>query len=145
MKKLALLVCLALAFALSPAKADPPVFNGVISCQGAQYITFSGITAQTTEIALSGTTRIYICSYMLNITGSTSAVASLVYGTGANCGTGTGGLSGVFGPPQSATAAATFGLASWLPIMQTLAGQAVCVQPGGTTPSVSGFIQYVQQ
>jgi hypothetical protein len=58
-------------------------------------VAVNAVSAITQLVALSGTTRVYVCSYSLSVA-TTSGVGTLQfsYGTGTTCGTGTGNLTG---------------------------------------------------
>lgn len=95
-------------------------------------------TAAVQLVALSGTTKIYICT--VNITGisGTTPTFSLKYGTGSACAT--GGVT-ILGPWT--TAANT--VYSFNQPFVTPAGQALCYIDTGTTPIQNYAISYVQQ
>jgi hypothetical protein len=95
-------------------------------------------TNATQIIAISGSTKIYLCA--VNITGvsGTSPTFSLVYGTGSNCGSGQTTLLGAW--TTTANTVYTFNQPFVTP-----AGQAVCYKDGGTSPVQNYAITYVQQ
>lgn len=95
-------------------------------------------TSATQIIALSGTTKVYLCT--VNVTGvsGTSPTFSLVYGTGSNCATGQNTFLGAW-----TTAANT--VYSFNRPFVTPAGQAVCYKDSGTNPVQNYAITYVQQ
>lgn len=100
-------------------------------------------TGNSQIVALSGTTKIYVCELML--ASNVGAVqAYFNYGTGTNCATGTAQLS-------PATALATqYG---WVlgngagTVMSTPSGQALCINLNATVaaPGVGVYLEYVQQ
>lgn len=103
---------------------------------------FSTTTAGTTAaqiVALSGTTKIYVCSMSVVGVSGTTPTLSLVYGTGSNCGTG----QTVLVPAFATTAAVLYSFAN--PVAITAAGNALCYLDTGTTPVQSLTLTYVQQ
>lgn len=95
-------------------------------------------TAATQIIAISGSTKIYVCS--LNVVGvsGTGPTFSLVYGTGTNCATGQTVFLGAW----------TTALNTVYPFTKmgpTPASQALCYLDGGTTPIQRVTLSYVQQ
>lgn len=97
-------------------------------------------TASVQLVAISGTTKIYVCS--MNVTGvsGTTPTFKLQYGTGAACATGTVGIVGPFTTAANTTynfVGPTFAV--------TTAGQALCYVQTGTTPINTYNITYVQQ
>lgn len=113
-----------------------PCFNPHVNLQMANGTT-SG-TAATQIIALSGTTKIYLCSLIVGAVSGTTPTFSLVYGTGTNCAIGQAQIV----PPVS-TAATQYGFIN--PIGLTPAGNAICYLDGGTTPVQTFTLTYVQQ
>lgn len=96
----------------------------------------SGTTAAQI-VALSGTTKIYVCAITV-IGGGTSPTFSLVQGTGTNCATGQTVV--VQAIPLSTTT--TFSFPS--PAAVTGSGQTLCTLLTGTTPTAKGVLTYVQ-
>jgi len=90
-------------------------------------------------IALSGTTKIYVCGITV-LGGGTTPTFSLVYGTGSNCVTGQGTLITAIAIPTAAPAQVFHS-----PVGVTPAGQAVCSLLTGTSPTAKGVLSYVQQ
>lgn len=108
------------------------------------YATLASVAGSTSGtsavqlIALSGATKIYVCSVNVAGVSGTNPTFSLVYGTGNNCATGQTVFLGAW-----TTAANTI-----YPFIQpfvTPAGQAVCFLDSGTTPVQRYAITYVQQ
>jgi hypothetical protein len=88
-------------------------------------------------VALSGTTKVYVCGLSVANTAGTFQVE---YGTGASCGTGTTVMTGLY--PSTATAVT---INSGGPsALITPAGQALCVV-SGAGGSAQGYLTYVQQ
>jgi hypothetical protein len=96
-------------------------------------------TSATEIIALSGTTKIHICSMSIVGVSGTTPTFSLVYGTGTNCGTGQTVLLGSW-----TTAANTVYSFAWN-IAIAPAGQALCYLQTGTTPINRYLLTYVRQ
>ena len=112
-------------------------------CQSSAVAKSSVVLSVTTSaqvIALSGSTVIYVCGFMATV-GGVAPTYQFQYGTGSVCATGTTNLTGVFLPVVGSVNV-------YLPSMtafRTIAGQALCIATGGTTPSVQGVLTYVQQ
>lgn len=109
----------------------------------ATIVGISGTTSGTASVqlvALSGTTKIYVCS--MNITGvsGTTPTFKLQYGTGTACATGTTAIVGPW-----TTAANTVYNYHGPTFAVTPAGQALCYIQTGTTPVSNYNITYVQQ
>jgi hypothetical protein len=102
----------------------------------------SGSTTGTTAveiIALSGTTKIYVCGLSIVGVSGTTPTFSLVYGTGTNCGTGQAVMLGAW-----TTAANTVYHFAASPAVVP-AGQALCYLQTGTSPVSRYMITYVRQ
>lgn len=117
--------------------------NGGNPCQNpsATLVGIAGATSGTAAVqlvALSGSTKIYICS--VNITGvsGTTPTFSLKYGTGSACATGGVTILGAW------TTAANTVYTFYEPFV-TPAGQALCYVDTGTSPVQNYAIAYVQQ
>jgi hypothetical protein len=114
---------------LNPWVTLTPVYNGSTSGTSAVQI-----------VALSGTTKIYVCSLSVIETSGTSPTFALEYGTGTACATGTGNIT--FPVLTSTTVPVTFNG----PIVGvTPAGNALCYLQGGTSPINKFVLTYVQQ
>lgn len=118
--------------------------NGSNPCNGpnAALQMVAGQTSGTAAvqlIALSGTTKIYVCNVTVQGISGTSPTFSLKYGTGTACATGGVTIIGAF----TTTANTTF---NWPgPAFITIAGQELCYVQTGTTPISNYAITYVQQ
>ncbi len=117
--------------------------NGGNPCQNpaATLSAVAGATSGTAAVqlvALSGSTKIYICS--VNVTGvsGTTPTFSLKYGTGTACATGGVTILGAW--TTTANTVYTFNQPFVTP-----AGQALCYLDSGTTPVQNYAITYVQQ
>lgn len=131
--------------AVVPAATNDPCFSNTPK----QSVAVNISTATTTQlVALSGQQTIYVCGFVLSMTGTTAAnTVTFEYGTGATCGTGTTVLTG---PISSGilTAGATVvsyenGLAT---VFKTIPGQALCIlSTVATGPSIAGVVTFVQQ
>jgi hypothetical protein len=106
----------------------------------------SATTAQL--VALSGTTTIYVCSFVAAANAGTNPSIQFEYGTGSNCATSpvvlTGAMAtgvtvatGVAGPIFAGGGSAT--------IFKSAAGNELCAVTAGTTPNFQGYVTYVQQ
>ncbi len=109
---------------------------------GATLASASGATSGTAAvqiIALSGSTKIYICSLTVIGVSGTGPTFSLVQGTGSNCAS-----SQTVVRTAWATAAGTlYSFAA--PVAVGVAGNALCYLDAGTTPVQNYQITYVQQ
>ena len=120
--------------------SNPCLAPGPATLTSAQGAT-SG-TSATQIIALSGTTKIYVCQlYIVSVSGTTPTF-SLVYGTGSNCAT---GQATIFPAIATATTAGTIYPFPGNPFLVVPAGQALCYLDGGTTPIQNYMITYVQR
>jgi hypothetical protein len=118
--------------------------NGGNPCQNPSATLQSafGSTSGTTAsqvIALSGSTKIYICAMTITGVSGTSPTFSLVYGTGTNCGTG----QTVFIGAWTTTANTLYPFSYSVGL--TPAGQALCFLDGGSSPVQRYTITYIQQ
>lgn len=118
--------------------------NGGNPCSnpGATLTSVFGSTSGTTAVeivALSGTTKVFICSLTVTGVSGTTPTFSLVYGTGTNCGTGQAVMLGAW------TTAANTLYAFAKPVAVAPAGQAICYLQTGTTPVSRYALTYVQQ
>jgi len=136
--------------AISSAGAGPIIvpflteFNGVswdryFYCPNTA--TFSVVSTVTQVVALSGTTKIRVCSTTFFPSTATAGSVDLVYGTGASCGTGTTTLTGAATLPAAAVVSIPLSIPSTGPLI-TPAGQALCVRT--VTSTVAGFLTWVQ-
>ena len=99
------------------------------------------VTVDTQIIALSGSTIIYVCSFSVSI-GGTAPSFRFISGTGSVCATGITGRTGSYTPLTGSMITGGGGAAT---IFATAAGEALCLDLGGTSPSVLGYVSYVQQ
>jgi hypothetical protein len=124
---------------------DSYLFNGStwdrsLTCPNTS--TFSVVSTTTQVIAASGSTKIRICSFDINPATVTAGSTDIVYGTGANCGTGTTTLTGAYTLPAAAVVDITPATLSSTSPLTTPASQAVCVR--AVTSTVNGFIVWEQ-
>jgi hypothetical protein len=127
------------------AIADPCQSPGVVK----QSVPIAISTATTTQlVALNTNQAIYVCGVSMTIAPSatTADTATLEYGTGANCGTGTTVLTGAFGAGDLTTAAPPLFLSFADPgtTVKTPFGQALCLLSAGTTVNIQGVLTFVQ-
>jgi hypothetical protein len=152
---LGLLVCLAV-FTL-PLSRPPKVSgqqnlnfylvgmnSGADPCQNPtilkQFKSVSITSATTTQlIALSSGKVVYVCGLRATV-GGTSPTLQFEYGTGTNCGNGTTTVTGAITPVLNDL----INLSGEGTQFYTPAGNAVCLVSGGT-PTIKGYLQYVQQ
>jgi hypothetical protein len=100
--------------------------------------TTSG-TANVQLIALSGTTKIYVCSMSVVGQSGTGPTFSLISGTGSACANGATTRVPAFSTPANTM----FSFAA--PVAVTPAGDALCYKDAGTSPVQIVTITYVQQ
>ena len=99
------------------------------------------VTADAQVVALSGSTIIYVCQFSVTVTGTTPTVR-LISGTGVVCATGLTGRTGAYAPLPGTYMQGGGGSAT---LLATAAGEALCMDVEGTSPSVQGVLTYVQQ
>lgn len=145
MKRL-LLILAALLYSI-PAYAQGPMKlcfttngnNCVPGVQSAASAAISVAAATTTQIvALADGKRLYVTSFDMMSAGTLNA--TLVYGTGTNCGTGTTSLTGAYPLIAQAGISKGNGTGSVLIIP---ASNALCITTSGTS-QLSGSVSYVQ-
>lgn len=113
--------------------------NMVAQTQANASVAISTASAATTQlIALAASSVIHITSFDF-IAGGTTNV-TLVYGTGANCGTGTTSLTGAYPLTAQAGIAKGSGVG---PVLVVPAGNALCVT-NSAAQQVSGSVSYTQ-
>lgn len=118
--------------------------NGGNPClnPSATLLSISGSTSGTAAVqvvALSGSTKIYVCSMSIIGVSGTNPTFSLVQGTGSNCANGQSVLVNAW----TTTAGQLYPFAN--PVAVGVAGNAVCYLDTGTTPIQRYTITYVQQ
>lgn len=118
--------------------------NGGNPCQNpsATLASISGSTSGTSAvqiIALSGSTKIYICSMSIVGVSGTTPAFGLVQGTGSNCVTGQTTVV----PAFTTTAGVLYSFVT--PVFVGTAGAELCYKDTGTTPVQNYTITYVQQ
>lgn len=119
----------------SAAAGNPCVNPAVV------LVSLTGATSGTTAVqivALSGTTKIYVCSLTVIGVSGTAPTFSLVQGTGVNCATG----QSVVRQSWATTAGTLYHFAS--PVAVGAAGNAFCYLSGGTLPVQNYQLTYVQ-
>lgn len=118
--------------------------TGLITCDSSVSVSIS--TATTTQlVALASSKKIYVCAFVLDLTGSATAnTVQFEYGTGAACGAGTTVLTGAMAGNGVATAPTVIAQGSGTgSLFSTIASNALCLV---TTQAVqvSGYISYTQ-
>lgn len=94
--------------------------------------------AATTElVALTASQVIRVCSFVL--TESLAGTAKFVYGTGANCGTGTTDLTGAMALATNASLAISAANGS---LLRTASANALCLT--AVTGNITGFVSYAK-
>jgi hypothetical protein len=111
--------------------------SGIVACDSSAQATVS--TATTTQVvALVAAKAIYVCSFVINGAGSTTA--KLVAGTGTNCGTGQVSLTPAFSLATGSTVSAGGGLGY---LTKAAAGNALCLTNSAAI-AANVFITYTQ-
>jgi hypothetical protein len=128
-----------------PLTLDPCKAGGLL-----QSIPINVNAAGTTQLLAPVTgASIYVCGGHLDIASSatTAATAKFEYGTGSSCGTGTTALTGTMGTGQASSSigAQPVSLSTFGTNLEAPAGNALCIVTAGTTVSVQGYINLVQQ
>ncbi len=109
------------AFAAYFATNSSGNLAGVVGCDSSAQLTVS--TATTTQIvALVAAKSIYICGFVINGAGATTA--KLVYGTGTNCATGQVSLTPAFTLATGSNVTYGNGLGY---VTKTIAANALCL------------------
>jgi hypothetical protein len=134
-----------------PAKASysgansSGVLTGIIQCD--KFAQAAIATATNTQlVALSGVTKVYVCSYAIEIQGvvTTAGTGKLVYGTGTACATGLTNITPDFIGNVTAGVPTVISLGSGIgPVAITPAGQALCYTSTTTTVQ-KVFVSYTQ-
>lgn len=145
MKRLLGLVLLLLSVSFANAQSTQQLCfttngsNCVPGVQSSGSAAISVAAATTTQIvALAAGKRLYITSFDMMSAGTLNA--TLVYGTGTNCGTGTTSLTGAYPLIAQAGIAKGNGTGS---VLVVPAGNALCITTSGTS-QLSGSVSYVQ-
>lgn len=115
-----------------------PCINPTATLVSAGGATSAGPTV-TQIVALSGSTKIYVCSLTVIGVSGTTPTFSLVQGTGSNCASNQGALV----PAWTTTAGALFAFAN--PVAVGTAAYALCWKTTGTSPIQNYTLTYVQQ
>lgn len=99
--------------------------------------------ANTQMVALSGSTVIYVCNLTIQGTGAAGTV-KVVYGTGTACATGTTTLVTPWTTAVGTTIPAFIGGGASSSVMQTAAGNALCLVMATTSATANYFVSYAQ-
>lgn len=105
--------------------------NGVITAAAA---------STTQQIAAVTGSKIYVCGYQMSQI-ATAGTVQWVYGTGANCGTGTTNISGAMG--VTASSPITYGGGSAV-IIIVPTSNALCLTTTGAGGTVAGLLTFIQ-
>jgi len=110
---------------------------GVVACDSSAQLAVS--TATTTQIiALAAAKTIYVCGFVMNGAGATTA--KLVYGTGTNCATGQVSLTPAFTLASGTNVASGGGLGY---VMKTASANALCVTNSAAV-AANVFVSFTQ-
>jgi hypothetical protein len=109
----------------------PFIFNGTswdrpIVCPNKAKLNTLG-AATTQIVALSGATKIRICTATISNNNATATTLKFVEGTGANCGTGTADVSALMNIGATSTAPVFLNYGSTAPLTITTGGDALCL------------------
>lgn len=118
------------------ADTDPCASSGV-----PKVSVVLDVTADAIVVALTAGQTIHVCGWAATI-GGTAPTYRFQSGTGVACATSVDQLSGVFAP--------TVGSANFMgnggaTVLKAMAAEDLCIDVGGTTPSVQGVLTYVKQ
>lgn len=103
-------------------------------------------TADAELVALSGSTVIYVCGFSFGLSGTTTPTARLIYGTGTVCATGLTALTGAYANGGTPTVPIHYEVGNGGgTVMKGAAGNALCIDVEGTSPSAVGVVSFVQQ
>lgn len=125
---------------LSGGKTDIGTTDPCLDPKQAKSSVAINATASAQLVALSGSTVVYVCGWNYTSAG-TSPTTKFVYGTGTTCATGQVALTGTYAPTAGAQSIGGWGGT----VVQTAAGNALCVVVAGTSPSIQGVLTYVQK
>ena len=113
--------------------------NCVPAIQASNSVAISTASATTVQlVALVAGKKIYISSWDVVASGTTSV--TLKYGTGTNCGSGTTSLTGAYALIAQAGIAKASGLG---PVLFVPAGNALCITNSAAI-QISGSLSYAQ-
>jgi hypothetical protein len=109
----------------------PRVYNGStvdLAWYCNKVAKLSALAAATTQIvALSGTTKIYVCSAVISNNNATPTTLKFVEGTGSNCGTGTADLSALMNIGATTTSPISIQYGASGALSTATAGDALCM------------------
>ncbi len=118
-------------------KVGSSTFDPGFTCPSSAVINVAA-AATTQIVALASSQIIRVCSFV--ISGDTLATtATFVYGTGANCGSGTTSITGAMRLPDEGSIALSGMNGS---LFRTIASNALCLT--AATGAVTGFVTYAQ-
>lgn len=113
--------------------------NCIPAIQASSSVLINVSTATTTQLVpISGTATIYVTAF--DLVGGGAGNATLVYGTGSNCGTGTTSLTGPYALVAQTVITKGSGLG---PIFVVPAGNALCLTTSAAV-QMSGSVSYSQ-
>jgi hypothetical protein len=125
-----------------PIGATGTALNVVGDCTGSVIVNMTSAT--TTElVALTSGQSIYICGWSINVIGAAGPPTwKLVYGTGANCGSGTTDLTGTFTSTTTTTAVEQFVYGGGVGyVAKAPVSNALCITTTTTSPQ-RGILTY---
>jgi hypothetical protein len=138
----AALLSVSLAHAQASVRAGCFTTNGnncVPAVQASASVPINVSTATTTQlVAISGTATIFVTAF--DLVGGGTGNATLVYGTGSNCATGTTSLTGPY--PLVAQTVITKGSGHG-PVLVVPSGNALCITTSAAV-QLSGSVSYAQ-
>lgn len=117
---------------------DPCASSGI----GKQSVVIAAGAATTTQIVPLGTgLSIYVCGYEVS-QAATAGTLQWVFGSGANCGTGTGNLTGAI--PDTASQPISYGGGA-MTLFKAPISNALCLATTGAGGTAAGVLTFVQQ
>ena len=121
---------------------DPCASNGVATSTVSVALSTTGVTE---IVAASGSTTVYVCGFAITTSGTTTPSFQFQRGTGDKCATGNANLTGAFGGGAQAATGQTVTSPGGFTQFKGNASDAVCIAPGGTAPSLQGYVTYKQK
>ena len=123
---------------LSNHAANDPCQTGSLPKQSVPIVAAAASTTQ--QIAAITIDSIYVCGYQMSQV-ATAGTLQWVYGTGANCGTGTTNLTGAMGVTASQPISYSVGVGY---VMKVPTGNALCLTTTGAGGTAAGIVTFVQ-
>jgi hypothetical protein len=119
--------------------------TGVDPCQSTsvakQTAAINIVAAGTSQVvAPNSNTTVFVCGYQVSVSGTTPTL-QWEFATPANCASGVTFATGAIAP----TSGSVLTISPGSTVMKGTSGQGFCAVTGGTSPSIQGFLTFVQQ